>query len=77
MASLAPWRPWRYFRLTQGQLSIFHSLYLNIPFLIRRVLGLLASLAALQAGKLRTASISSLMPDQGSDHHLTLCVFAI
>ncbi|CAJ35495.1 hypothetical protein NRC11 [Methanocella arvoryzae MRE50] len=37
LASLAPWRAWRYFRLTQGQLSIFHSLYLNTTFFIRRV----------------------------------------
>ncbi|CAJ35848.1 hypothetical protein RCIA16 [Methanocella arvoryzae MRE50] len=39
LASLAPWRSWRYFRPIQGQLLIFHSLYLNIPFFIRRVLG--------------------------------------
>ncbi|CAJ35736.1 hypothetical protein RCIA12 [Methanocella arvoryzae MRE50] len=45
MASLAPWRAWRYFRLTHGQLSIFHSLYLNVPFFIMRVLGGLAALA--------------------------------
>ncbi|CAJ37108.1 hypothetical protein RCIA147 [Methanocella arvoryzae MRE50] len=38
------WRAWRYFRLTQGQLSIFHSLCPNISFFIRRVLGALATL---------------------------------
>ncbi|CAJ36847.1 hypothetical protein RCIA132 [Methanocella arvoryzae MRE50] len=39
LALLASWRSWRYFRHMQGQLLIFHSLYLNTPFIMRRVLG--------------------------------------
>ncbi|CAJ37168.1 hypothetical protein RCIA152 [Methanocella arvoryzae MRE50] len=35
LASLAPWRAWRYFRYIQCQISIFHSLYLNIPVFIK------------------------------------------
>ncbi|CAJ36722.1 hypothetical protein RCIA111 [Methanocella arvoryzae MRE50] len=49
----------------------FSSALLEKPVFMRRVLGLLACLAALLAQKLRTASFSSLKPDQGSDHHLT------